>query len=55
MKHKQQRREEAEARQKEYDKLTNKQRLALFDSRRGQSKKERGRHENTERKTVQKG
>ncbi len=54
MKHKQQRREEAEDRQKEYDKLTSKQRLALLDSRRGQSKKERDRHENTEHKTIQK-
>ena len=47
MKHKQLRRDEAEERQEKYDNLTNKQKLALLDSRRGKSKKERERLERT--------
>ena len=40
MKHRHLKREEAQARQKVYDKLTHKQRLDLILSRRGDSKKE---------------
>lgn len=51
MKNKQMRREDAEKRQERYEKLTHKQKLALFDSRRGESKKERKRTEEHETKS----
>jgi len=40
MKHKQLRKEEAEARQKKYNVLTSEQKVELIGTRRGQSKKE---------------